>query len=363
MNKNQFEFELLAKCKSTHARAGRLHTPHGVINTPVFMPVGTQGSVKALTPEMLTACDVEVILSNTYHLSIRPGGNLIAGFDGLHDFMNWKKPILTDSGGFQVFSLSKSCRVHESGVSFQSHIDGSRLEFNPKMVIDLQRQFNSDIMMPLDICTAFPASQKKVAADLVKTHQWQKIAYEYWQESPNNQWLFAIVQGGVYPSLRNESVSYLRQFNFPGYAIGGVSVGEPFDDMKAVLRPTLAGLPESKPRYVMGIGLPENLEYAIQHGADMFDCVLPTRLARHGQVFMGKNRVNIKRAEFTLDQSPIDKTCRCYTCQHYSRAYLRHLFISGELLSHTLLSIHNIYYLVHFVKSIRRNILGSYYGD
>ena len=353
---DQFEFERIAQSQSSLARRGRLHTAHGVINTPVFMPVGTQGTVKALTPELLESCDVEVILSNTYHLALRPGGDLIESFDGLHSFMNWNKPILTDSGGFQVFSLAQTRQIADHGVTFNSHLDGRPITFTPRSVIDLQRQFNSDIMMPLDICTPYPATEKEVAIDLQRTHSWEQVAYEYWREAPNNQWLFAIVQGGMYPSLRTQSVDFLTQFDFPGYAIGGVSVGEPFNEMTAILAHTLSLLPVQKPRYVMGVGLPENLEFAIHHGADMFDCVLPTRLARHGQVFIGQKRVNIKRAEFKLDKTPIDPKCNCYTCQNYSKAYLRHLFVSGELLSHTLLSVHNIYTLVQFVADIRGKI-------
>tara|TARA_B100001113_G_C21063519_1_gene602279 strand:- start:77 stop:1144 length:1068 start_codon:yes stop_codon:yes gene_type:complete len=353
---NKFKFECIKKSHSSFARQGYLHTNHGIIKTPVFMPVGTQGSVKALTPEMLESSDVEIILSNTYHLALRPGGELIESFNGLHSFMNWNKPILTDSGGFQVFSLAKNRKITDNGVTFNSHLNGSPITFTPKSVIDLQRQFNSDIMMPLDICTAYPASEKQVIADLKRTHAWEEQAYHYWQSSTNNQWLFAIIQGGMYPHLRTQSVNFLTQFDFPGYAIGGVSVGESFDEMTAILTHTLSLLPDQKPRYIMGLGLPENLEFAIHHGADMFDCVLPTRLARHGQVFIGKQRINIKRAEFKLDKTPIDSKCHCYTCQNYSKAYLRHLFISGELLSHTLLSIHNIYTLIQFVKKIRNNI-------
>jgi queuine tRNA-ribosyltransferase len=352
----EFKFEITHTSTASQARRGKLYTAHGVINTPVFMPVGTQASVKSLTPEQLESSGAEVILSNTYHLSLRPGSEVIASFGGLHSFMNWNKPILTDSGGFQVFSLSKTRKITPTGVIFNSHIDGRPITFTPRSVIDLQRQFNSDIMMPLDICTPYPATQKETETDLMLTHQWEKEAIEYWQQNTHNQWLFAIVQGGMYPELRTKSADFLTQLNFPGYAIGGVSVGEVPDKIMSILAHTLPLLPQEKPRYVMGLGLPENLEFAINHGADMFDCVLPTRVARHGQVFMGDNRVNIKRAEFTLDKMPIDRHCQCYTCQNYSRAYLRHLFMAGELLSHTLLSIHNIYTLINKVKTISATI-------
>lgn len=356
VSESEFKFEITKTSTSSQARRGKLHTAHGIINTPVFMPVGTQAAVKALTPEMLEDCNAEIILSNTYHLSLRPGSTIIETHGGLHPFMNWNKPILTDSGGFQVFSLSKTRKINDTDVTFKSHIDGSPITFTPTSVIDLQRQFNSDIMMPLDICTPHSATEAQTKKDLIRTHQWEKEAYNYWQENPNNQWLFAIVQGGMFPKLRTESASFLTQFEFPGYAIGGVSVGESRQEMESIIAHTLPLLPNHKPKYIMGVGLPENLDYAIHHGADMFDCVIPTRIARHGQIFIGSKRVNIKRAEFKTDTTKIDSTCHCYTCQHYSKAYLRHLFISGELLSHTLLSIHNIYTLINRVTKIRNNI-------
>ena len=351
------KFELL-KTSTTHkGRAGILHTKHGSIETPVFMPVGTQATVKGMTPEMVSHCQADIILANTYHLVLRPGANLIEKSQGLHTFMNWHKPILTDSGGFQVFSLNSQRKILKEGVRFKSHIDGSSHLFTPKNVIDFQRQFESDIMMPLDICTAYTSTKKQVANDLAITHQWEKEALAYWQENTRNQWLFAITQGGMHKDLRQQSVETLSEANFPGYAIGGLSVGEPTEILEEYIAFTTPLLPEKKPRYIMGLGLPQNLEFAIKQGADMFDSVLPTRLARHGQVFSQNKRINIKQHAFKEDLTPIDATCTCYTCQHYTKAYLRHLFIAKEMLGATLMSIHNIYTLIQLTKKIRNEIL------
>ncbi len=355
-----FQFEIIAKDPHSNARAGLLHTPHGTIKTPVFMPVGTQATVKGMTPKHIKDTNAQIILSNTYHLALRPGGALIEKLGGLHPFIQWDGPILTDSGGYQVFSLRGRRKITEEGVTFQSHLDGSRHSFTPKTVIDLQRQFNSDIMMPLDICSPYPSSEAQTRKDMLLTHQWEKEALEYWKSDTRNQWLFAIVQGGMYPHLRQESAQYLSDLQFPGYAIGGVSVGEPIDLLNEIMTTTAALLPEDKPRYVMGIGLPENFDHAIQAGIDMFDCVIPTRLARHGQVFIGKERVNIKREEFKEDPTPLDPSCPCYTCQQFSKAYLRHLYQAKEILSCTLLSIHNVTALVQYVAQKREEIITSF---
>lgn len=352
-----FVFEKVAQSKYSKARAGFLYTKHGVIPTPTFMPVGTLGTVKSLTPEMLDSCQTTIILGNTYHLSLRPGVDVLKKFDGLHEFMHWNKPILTDSGGYQVFSLSKNRKISEDGVLFSSHIDGSARMFTPSSVLELQRLFKSDIMMPLDICTPYLASYEQTEQDLCLTHKWERSLYEEWEKSPKDQWLFAIVQGGLFHDLREKSVEYLRKLDFPGYAVGGLSIGEPKENLEEMMAYTLALLPEKKPRYIMGLGLPENIDFAIKHGGDMFDCVIPTRLARHGQVFLRGNRVNIKKKCFQYDTTPLDSTCLCYTCKYYSRAYLRHLFLSKELLSHTLLSIHNVYYLNNYVQMIRQSII------
>ena len=351
-----YKFEIIANCSKTNARAGKLHTPHGIIETPCFMPVGTQATVKGLTPEMIKATGAEIILANTYHLALRPGPSLIKQFGGLHNFMNWKGPILTDSGGYQVFSLSSRRKITEAGVTFQSHIDGRQHVFTPKNVIDYQHQLNSDIMMPLDVCTAYNESKKKTASDMAITHKWEKEAFDYWSEKKLSNWLFAIIQGGFYTDLRKESAEILQQSDFPGYAIGGLSVGEPIDKLHEYIHLCAPLLPENRPKYVRGIGSPDNLDVAIDAGIDMFDCVAPTRLARHGQVFINQARLNIKRKEYKEDQSPIDSSCSCYTCKHYSKAYLRHLFISRELLASTLLSIHNISYLIELTKKRRKMI-------
>jgi len=354
-----FKFEILAEDPTSQARAGVLHTPHGPIETPVFMPVGTQATVKGLTPEMLHSMNASIILSNTYHLSLRPGADLIESFGGLHDFMGWNKPILTDSGGYQVFSLSGQRKINSEGVTFRSHIDGSAHVFTPKRVIDLQSSFNSDIMMPLDICSPYPCDEKTLRDDLAITHQWEKEAKAYWETKHDGRWLFAIVQGGMNKNLRKESAEVLSELDFPGYALGGLSVGEPTPLLEEMIAYSAPLLPKSKPRYVMGLGLPENLDFAIKSGVDMFDCVLPTRLARHGQVFIGKKRINIKRQEFKSDKTPIDPNCSCYTCNNFSKAYIRHLFISKEILASTLMSIHNVHTLIHFVKQLRDSILKS----
>lgn len=357
--KPQFKFEILKEDPNSNARAGVLHTPHGPLETPVFMTVGTQATVKGVTTQQLNELNAPVLLANTYHLALRPGPDLIEAHGGLHNFMNWDKPILTDSGGYQVFSLSNQRKISPEGVTFKSHIDGSKHLFTPRSVIDIQRKLGSDIMMPLDICTEYPASKKKVASDLAITHAWEKDAVDYWRECNTAQWLFAIVQGGMYKDLRKESAETLSNLNFPGYAIGGLSVGEPTDILEEYIAYTTPLLPKEKPRYVMGIGLPENLEFAIQQGVDMFDCVIPTRLARHGQVFRQNDRINIKKNCYKDDLTPIDDTCTCYTCQNYSKAYLRHLFIAKEMLAGTLMSIHNIHTLVNKVRKIREKILNA----
>lgn len=354
-----FKFEIVKKSRKSKARAGKIYTKHGIIETPVFMPVGTQATVKSLTVDQIKACNAQIILSNTYHLALRPGVDVIKEFDGLHNFSQWNQPILTDSGGYQVFSLSQRRKISADGVTFQSHIDGKKITFTPKSVIDLQRHFGSDIMMPLDICTPYPSSEKQTLKDMIQTHAWEKEALEYWRENTNDQWLFAIVQGGTYKNLRNESASILSEMNFPGYALGGLSVGEPKPLLEELMAHCAPLLPENKPRYVMGLGLPDNLQFAIHEGLDMFDCVAPTRLARHGHVFTSDGHISIKKEKFKFEKNPIEESCTCYTCQNYSKAYLRHLFIAKEMLACTLLSIHNIHFLISMVKNIRESILNE----
>ncbi|MGE4170448.1 MAG: tRNA guanosine(34) transglycosylase Tgt [Candidatus Margulisiibacteriota bacterium] len=352
-------FEVLKTSTKTKARAGILHTNHGPIHTPVFMPVGTQATVKSLTPDMLAELGADVILSNTYHLSLRPGADLIESMGGLHPFMNWHKPILTDSGGFQVFSLKNIRKIKEDGVEFQSHLDGSKQFFSPERVVDLQLQFNSDILMPLDICSPHPATEAQIEEAMNITLDWERRAKAHWQDRATGQLLFGLIQGGMYPHFRTESTKKTVEIDFPGYAIGGLSVGEPRELMEAMIAHTAPLLPDNKPRYLMGVGLPENLEFAIAHGIDMFDCVIPTRLARHSQVFTRNGKLNIKNTVYRTDPTPLDPGCQCYTCRHYSKAYLRHLVIAKEILAHILLSYHNVYYLVNFVKQIREDILNE----
>lgn len=350
-------FEIVATSKNGKARAGRLHTAHGVIETPVFMPVGTQATVKGLLPDMVAASNAQIILSNTYHLMLRPGADLIKEMGGLHSFMKWNRPILTDSGGYQVFSLSGMRKIKPDGVTFSSHLDGSSHVMTPRSVVDLQLAFGSDIMMPLDICTAYPATEKQAEKDMRQTVEWELDAFHYWKERANGSLLFAIIQGAGYPHLRASCVDRLTSVDFPGYAIGGVSVGEPIDEIHRIISAVTPMLPTNKPRYVMGLGLPENLRHAILEGVDMFDCVIPTRIARHGQFFFGTgDRKNIRNRVYFNDPQPLDPACDCIACTQFSRAYIRHLVVAKEMLGAILLSHHNIRFLVRLVDDIRRDI-------
>lgn len=352
-------FQVIKTSQKSKGRAGIFHTAHGPILTPAFMPVGTQGTVKSLTPDMLHGLGAQIILGNTYHLSLRPGIDLIKSFGGLHQFIGWDKPILTDSGGFQVFSLSKIRKITPEGVIFQSHIDGSKHLFTPENVVDLQLGFNSDILMPLDICSGYPTSYEQTHQELDITTAWETRAKKHWDIHHTHQQLFSIMQGGMYPDLRKKSAEALVALDFPGYAIGGVSVGEPTALLEEITAVSASFLPENKPRYLMGVGLPDNLSFAVGHGIDLFDCVIPTRLARHAQAMTSEGKLNIRNKQFTQDKSPLDPLCTCYTCRHFSRAYLRHLVMCQELLGHTLMSLHNVHYLVHLVEAIRNDILSE----
>ncbi len=352
-----FDFKIISKDDRTRARNGILQTAHGNIETPVFMPVGTLATVKSLTPEDLIEIDTEIILGNTYHLYLRPGCDVIDQFSGLHRFMHWDRPILTDSGGFQVFSLAKLNRKDENGVTFQSHIDGSRHLFSPEISIEIQLRLKADIIMCLDDCIQYPAGHEETLKALERTTDWACRCKQFWeQKSVGNSALFGIVQGGMYKDLRHRSVSELTDIGFPGYAVGGLSVGEPKDLLLEIADFTLAELPASLPRYVMGVGTPEDLVELVAMGADMFDCVLPTRNARNGQLFTSQGTINISNACFRKDLNPVECGCGCYTCRHYSRAYLRHLYMSRELLSYRLNTIHNIYYFVNLMKQMRSAI-------
>jgi len=348
-------FNICFKCTDTRARSGVLTTAHGKVKTPVFMPVGTQGTVKALTPEDLKAAGASIILGNTYHLYLRPGLEVIDRFSGLHAFMNWDRSILTDSGGFQIFSLAKLVRITEEGVVFQSHIDGSTHMLTPEKAVEIQRRLGSDIVMCLDNCVAYPATFAVAQEGLKITSHWAKRCRAAWEKDGKTA-LFGIVQGGLYKELREKSVSDLITMGFSGYAVGGLSVGEPKDVLLETAAFSLEKLPEEKPRYVMGVGTPEDLVELVSLGADMFDCVLPTRNARNGSLFTSFGTVNICNAAYRLDARPLDPECSCYTCRNFSRAYLRHLYMAKELLAYRLNTIHNITYYLNLMEQIRKAI-------
>ena len=347
-----FSYNLIASAGS--ARAGVFHTPHGDLETPVFAPVGTQATVKTLTPAQLEELGASLILSNTYHLYLRPGDELVRDLGGLHEFMQWPKPVLTDSGGFQVFSMAKTRKIDNDGVTFKSHIDGSEHRFTPEKSIQIQENLGADIIMAFDECSD-PSDHENVKIAMDRTHRWAERCLE--SKTRSDQALFGIIQGGVNPDLRVESANFIASQPFPGIAIGGLSVGESKDEMHAMLDLVLPCLPDSKPRYLMGVGTPEDLIDGILRGVDIFDCVLPTRLARHNAAFSSEGRLNLMNAVFARDEQPIDGSCACYTCKGFSRAYLRHLIIAKELLAGTLLSIHNLHALIQLVKDIRGSIL------
>ncbi len=341
---------------SCNARLGTITTDHGVIQTPIFMPVGTVGSVKSISVEDLDHCKAQIILGNTYHLYLRPGTKVISHMDGLHEFIRWNKPMLTDSGGFQFFSLARLAKFTDEGVKFQSHIDGSRHTFSPEKAVEIQMILGSDIMMSLDWCMGHPADEKQTMEALRKTTLWARRGFDYWQDNGSVNNLFGIVQGGMYKPLRTLSAEQLTAIDFPGFAIGGLSVGEPKDLMYEMADHTLPLLPENKPRYIMGVGTPEDLVELVGMGCDMFDCVMPSRNARNGQLFTSYGTINIPNAKFRFDKDPIDMECGCYTCQNYSKAYLRHLYKSKELLAYRLNTIHNLYYYLDLMGKMREAI-------
>jgi len=347
-------FEVFHTDTGCAARTGVLGLPHGRVETPVFMPVGTQASVKALDSADLYALNASIILANTYHLYLRPGMETLEAMGGIHNFMRWDRPVLTDSGGFQVFSLSALNKVSEEGVMFQSAIDGSRHFFTPEKAVDIQRSIGADIIMCLDECTEYPADYDRAAASMAMTERWAKRCKTRWEEGDTvRQALFGIVQGGVYESLRRQSALGLAALELPGYAIGGVSVGESKEEMEAAVQWTTPCLPEGKPRYLMGVGTPQDMLYAIECGVDMFDCVMPTRNARHGNLFTRRGRINIKNARFARDASPIDPECSCPVCRVYSRAYISHLFRAGELSSLRLNTLHNLWFMIQLAVQAR----------
>lgn len=350
-----FEFEVLAT--DGQARAGILHTPHGDIPTPVFAPVGTAATVKAVPPRDLDEIGVTLVLSNTYHLHLRPGDSLVDEMGGLHQFMGWPGPILTDSGGFQVFSLTKINKIDDNGVTFRSHIDGSTLRFTPESSMKIQQNLGADIIMCFDQCPE-PTNREMVEQAVRRTSAWAVRCREAHLDD-STQALFGIVQGGIYPDLREESAVFLQTLDFPGYAIGGLAVGETKQQMYDALNFTLPLMPPNKPRYLMGVGEPDDLAQAVMRGVDMFDCVMPTRVARHGSALTPEGRINMRNERYIRDESPLEEGCVCYCCRTFSRAYLRHLVRSKELLAHYLLSLHNIAFLIRHVQSMRDAILGG----
>lgn len=366
-------FSVEAKDPHSQARVGRIQTARGVIETPVFMPVGTRGTVKALTQEMLEAIDARIILGNTYHLFLRPGHQLIEQLGGLHQFISWPRAILTDSGGFQVFSLGELRKIREEGVEFQSHLDGSRQFLSPELSMQIQAALGSDVVMCFDECTPYPATHAEALSSLELTARWAKRSRDEFDRLmairretlsgvralPGA--LFGIIQGSVYHDLRQQSLTRLLEIGFPGYAIGGLSVGEEKQQMYDTTEFIAPLMPADKPRYLMGVGTPEDLVESVARGVDMFDCVMPTRNARNGQVFTSRGRLNVRNARYASDPRPLDESCTCPTCQRYSRAYLRHLYGSGEMLAAILCSLHNIAFYLDTMRRIRQAIaLGEF---
>lgn len=355
-----FAFNLLTEDQATSARAGLIHTPHGDIPTPVFAPVGTQATVKTLTPTELQALQASLILSNTYHLYLRPGSDLIASFGGLHQFMGWDGPILTDSGGFQLFSLAALQEIDDNGVTFRSHIDGSKHRFTPEKVIAIQEELGADIIMAFDECPP-PADYEYNVQAMERTHRWAERCRAA-QRRPD-QALYGIVQGGTFADLRAKSAEFLTSLDFPGYGIGGLSVGESKADMHAMLEVLEPILPRNKPRYLMGVGSPEDLFECVARGVDQFDCVLPTRVARNGAVFTPQGRLNLRNARFATDPNPIELDCQCYTCRTFSLAYLHHLLKAKEILALRLTTLHNLHFMLETMRRIRQAILDGRFVD
>ncbi|MFD0674335.1 tRNA guanosine(34) transglycosylase Tgt [Cohnella sp. GCM10027633] len=348
-------YEFIKACKQTGARLGRVHTPHGVIDTPTFMPVGTQATVKGMSPEELKDLGAQIILSNTYHLFLRPGHELVEQAGGLHKFMNWDRPILTDSGGFQVFSLSEMRKITEEGVQFRSHINGDKLSLTPESATHVQNALGSDIMMAFDECPPYPAEYEYVKKSTERTSRWAERCQQA-HRRPHDQALFAIVQGGMHADLRKQSARDLTSLDFPGYAMGGLSVGEPKHLMYEMLEETVPLLPSDKPRYLMGVGSPDALVEGSIRGVDMFDCVLPTRIARNGTLMTSQGRLVVRNAKFANDFGPLDPECDCYACRHYSRAYIRHLIKADEMFGLRLTTVHNLHFLVKLMENVRQAI-------
>ncbi|MCI5147857.1 MAG: tRNA guanosine(34) transglycosylase Tgt [Candidatus Electrothrix sp. MAN1_4] len=347
-------FTLFHQSSQCPARCGQVSTLHGTFETPIFMPVGTLGTVKTVTPENLYELGAQIILGNTYHLFIRPGHELVRSFGGLHRFMHWDKPILTDSGGFQIFSLKELAKITEEGAVFRSHMDGAKLFLSPEKAVEVQEALGADIMMVLDTCIPYPATLDEAQKATALTARWAKRCRE--TQSDTGQLLFGILQGGMYPDLRKPAAEELIEIGFDGYAMGGLSVGEPKELMHEMLDASVHLLPDTHPKYLMGVGKPEDLVEGVYRGVDMFDCVMPTRNARNGMLFTSQGRVVIKNSRYREDQRPLDEQCTCYTCRHYSRAYLRHLFQCREILAYQLNSIHNLHYYCTLMADMRQAI-------
>ncbi|WP_261129648.1 tRNA guanosine(34) transglycosylase Tgt [Bacillus sp. Marseille-Q3570] len=348
-------YEHIKTCKQSGARLGKVHTPHGIFETPVFMPVGTLATVKTMSPEELVQMGAGIILSNTYHLWLRPGHDIVKEAGGLHTFMNWDGAILTDSGGFQVFSLSDLRKITEEGVHFRNHLSGEKLFLTPEGAMEIQNALGSDIMMAFDECPPYPAEYSYMRQSVERTSRWAERCLEAHQR-PEDQGLFGIVQGGEYEELRKQSAQDLVSLDFPGYAVGGLSVGEPKDVMNRVLEFTTPWLPDDKPRYLMGVGSPDSLIDGAIRGIDMFDCVLPTRIARNGTCMTSEGRLVVRNAKFSKDFRPLDENCDCYTCRNYSRAYIRHLVKSSETFGFRLTTYHNLYFLLKLMERVRQAI-------
>ena len=361
MDKSKFYLEIKHICKQTGARYGILHTPHGDVEVPMFMPVGTLATVKGLSPEEVKQCGAGVILANTYHLSLRPGADVVKAAGGVQKFMNYNGPMLTDSGGFQVFSLADNRKITEEGVTFKNHLNGAKCFYSPESVIELEEKIGADIIMSFDECPPWPVTHHYMEESVERTLRWAKRGKE--AQTRDDQALFGIVQGGEFKDLRKHCAEELVKMDFDGYSIGGTSIGEPKDVMFEMVSYSVPYLPEDKPRYLMGVGSIDYILEGIAMGVDMFDCVLPTRIARHGALMTSKGRVNIRDAKYEYDFSPLDEECDCYTCKNYTKAYLRHLYKCDETLGKRLLSIHNIRFLIHMMEEARTAIKEDRFGD
>jgi queuine tRNA-ribosyltransferase len=356
-----FHFEVGERCEQSYARSGTLRTPHGEITTPVFAPVGTQATVKTMAPRELSELGISLIVANTYHLYLRPGADIVERLGGLHRFMDWPGPILTDSGGFQVFSMEHLRSIDDDGITFRSHVDGSEHRLTPEKSISVQEQLGADLVVALDICPPFPSDYQHNRTALDRTFRWAERSLA--AHSRPDQLMFGVVQGGTYPDLRVESARYVTSLGFQGYAIGGLSVGEPKQMMHDMLEVTIPLLPEDKPRHLLGVGSPEDIFEGVWRGIDIFDCALPTRVARNGTFFTSKGRLNIRNSRYTEDPNPIEEGCTCYTCRSFSRAYLRHLVIAKEILGLHLATLHNLHFMTELTRRIRVAIRDGHFSE